>query len=216
MPDLQAFESSLRNVIGDLPDARPFVCSGSPFECEFAVVGFNPATGLTDGFWRFWDDSFGFRREDWFRAYMEERRAYARKEGKREPKGPTKTRTRIELLERAASPRKLLMTNLYAVPSESEKSLPRAYQTPRVLEFLLSTLPIKSILVFGNRAKDHLSEIASQRFEDWQPTQVKLLGSAISIVTTPHFRLNDKHGRKGWTNEHAEYWGRRLAKSLID
>jgi hypothetical protein len=44
--DLKEFDRQLRGLLGDEQGLRPFVCQGSPLECQVFIVGLNPATCL--------------------------------------------------------------------------------------------------------------------------------------------------------------------------
>jgi hypothetical protein len=42
--NLDEFDKTLWELMKkQSPDLRPFVCEGSPLECEILIVGFNPA-----------------------------------------------------------------------------------------------------------------------------------------------------------------------------
>ena len=51
---LDEFEKQLAGVIGRPTDLRPFVCEGSPLDCDVFIVGSNPATKMEGDWWRFW------------------------------------------------------------------------------------------------------------------------------------------------------------------
>ena len=51
---------------------RPFVCEGNPYDCKIFLVGLNPVTAI-DNYWGYWDDSYGFRKELWLKAYMQQK-----------------------------------------------------------------------------------------------------------------------------------------------
>ena len=62
---LDEFERQLADLLGRPSRARPFVCEGSPLDCEIFIVGFNPATEMGD-FWQFWRTGYGFDKNAWF------------------------------------------------------------------------------------------------------------------------------------------------------
>jgi hypothetical protein len=74
--DIQTFETRLLAIIGKPAAARPFVCDGSPLECEAIIVGANPATEMTADFWDFWCPGEGFQRARWFAQYKRERQEH--------------------------------------------------------------------------------------------------------------------------------------------
>ena len=67
---LAGFAKELRRIAP--PGSRPFVCDGSPLECEAFIVGERVATTGLD-FWRFWSDERGFDRSAFLEAYKAER-----------------------------------------------------------------------------------------------------------------------------------------------
>jgi hypothetical protein len=54
MSGLKSFEEGLKKHISR-SIMRPFVCDGSPLECEAFLVGFNPRTLMSKEFWKFWN-----------------------------------------------------------------------------------------------------------------------------------------------------------------
>ena len=67
--NLQEFDKRLREMTPK--DARPFLCEGSPLDCEVFLVGLNPRT--TTPFWLYWDVSYGCKKQEWRKAYLTER-----------------------------------------------------------------------------------------------------------------------------------------------
>jgi hypothetical protein len=88
---------------------RPFVCEGSPLDCQIFIVGFNPAT-TNVSFWDFWRLPYGFDKKAWLPMYESEREEQGKKR-------QSSTRKRIERIVEAAWPLKCLETNIHAVPS---------------------------------------------------------------------------------------------------
>jgi hypothetical protein len=101
----------------DDPEIRPFVCRGKPLASEIFIVGENPATKMEKSIWdsSFWnDDKFDYAA--WEKEYQEAR-------GRLNKDLMSPTRTRIVQIVKAASPRTVLETNVFAVPTDSEEDL---------------------------------------------------------------------------------------------
>jgi hypothetical protein len=100
MSDLNRFEEGLAALIGQpgqSTDLRPFVCDGSPLDCEVFIVGFNPATPMSLGFWEFWRRGRGFDKVSWLDAYIKDRQTRPLKPGKTRRNPISKQSTRLEL-----------------------------------------------------------------------------------------------------------------------
>ena len=66
--EITQFEAALAELVGRPSDLRPFVCDGSPLDCEIFIVGANAATAMGD-FWDFWHPGVGMDKAAWFEAY---------------------------------------------------------------------------------------------------------------------------------------------------
>lgn len=49
--DIGKFEADLRDLMGSPFHDRPFVCDGSPLDCQVFIVGINAASSMTEDFW---------------------------------------------------------------------------------------------------------------------------------------------------------------------
>ncbi len=107
MSELKAFDVKLREIAGDA--VRPFLCTGSPLECEVFLVGINPATDIP--LWAYWSNETGCDKKGWLEAYV-------RKHGGFRP-----TRKRIESVLNGLSPVKPLETNILQHRSRREAEL---------------------------------------------------------------------------------------------
>ena len=116
--NLQELEDYLRGVAPPKSALRPFVCSGSPMDCEVALIGYNPATGLTADFWDFWSSESGFDRVAWFETYKLERRVQPLKPGRTRRNPVSPTRKRIELFVQGLKPYRCVETNLFLDASD--------------------------------------------------------------------------------------------------
>lgn len=134
---------------------RPFVCEGSPLECEVALVGYNPATCLDADFHGFWDGHV-FDKQRWFEAYKKERRTKPLKPGKTRRNEVSPTRKRIHFFAAGVAPYKLLETNLYWDASEDRASHTVSVLS-RIEEMLRMLTKIRLIVCHDDQAFDLLS-----------------------------------------------------------
>ena len=149
---LDDFETDLERLIGRPTSLRPFVCDGSPLDCEAFIVGFNPATTMSRGFWDFWRRGYGFERQLWFDAYKEERASRPLAPGKTRRNPISNTRRVIEWIIEGASPVRFLETNVHSLPSDDIKSLAHEDRQTLPFDFLLDRLRPRAILAHGNDA----------------------------------------------------------------
>jgi len=153
--NLANFEKQLTDLVGRPTETRPFVCDGSPLECQVFLVGYNPATDMSVDFWDFWTDR-GFDRTLWYAEYLRERATRPLKPGKTKRQKVSATRRMIyKVIEGSGIP--VLETNLYAHPSVDKKSL--KHKDRRPFEFLLRVIPPKVIITFDGDAKRAIEEI---------------------------------------------------------
>lgn len=148
--NLQTFETHLRQLIGDPTPLRPFVCEGSPLECEIFLVGIEPATELKKEFWDFWKPGHGFDREAWLTTYLQERHAA----GKR-PVSPT--RRNMDQFLAGAEGAKVLETNVFAGPRPRYRKDGSEIRAP--FRFLLQAIQPKVIFVHGGPAKKEIAAL---------------------------------------------------------
>ncbi len=133
--ELQQFERELRTIIGDGVELRPFVCGGSPLECEILIVGLNAATELGHSFWEFWQPDVGFNRAAWLENYKAERESKLLAEGKIRRVVVSPTRRAIEEIIYAALPIKCLETNLYGGATARAQELLAEQRDTRIFDF---------------------------------------------------------------------------------
>lgn len=162
MKTLEGFEKKLENLIGKPTVLRPFVCDGSPLECDVFIVGLNPATGMKSGFWDFWRPGIGFDKRAWLDIYSQERMASLTSSGNKKA-STSNTRKRINwIMEEANSEGhciSFLETNIYAFPTKRKKDLKPEHKITDVFEFLVSEINPKIILVHGNDANEILTRL---------------------------------------------------------
>ena len=185
--NLQEFETQLRTHIGAPSALRPFVCEGSPLDCQVFIVGFNPATSLSADFWRFWVSNYGFDKKAWFDSYCEERRTRPLKPGKKRRNAVSNTRRVMDWILEAASPVRCLETNLYATPTEQAADLPLQQSFTAAFDFLVVAIKPRIIVTHGKEAGEYIR------------------GQQLSahVISVSHFS-------RGWSQESARQLGNKI------
>lgn len=189
---IEVFEKDLLDLIGKPTDFRPFVCDGSPLNCQAFIVGFNPATTISTDFWEFWHPSHGFDKNAWFEAYKEERQSRPLKPGKTRRNTISTTRRVIEWILETASPIRCLETNIYALPSEQAIGLTLQQRVTSTFDFLLEKIKPRVILVHGMDATKHIQSkklsahiiAVSHLSRGWSQASARNLGQQIKSVCT--------------------------------
>jgi hypothetical protein len=170
--DAAEFDRRLQSLCGDREEARPFLCNGFPFGCEIFLVGINPGTSTR--FWPHWSVENGCDKKAWLKSYLVDHGKY----------GPT--RTRIERLFEAASPARILETNVFHLPSKREGALVKSDQSTIVFDFLLRELSPRVIFVHGQSAVEHLERIVNIGLPRGQFTRAVYAGRDLSIFPGHH------------------------------
>jgi hypothetical protein len=180
---LRMFRDRLAALMGDSADGRPFVCDGDPYACRAFVIGINPASSVP--FWPFWDDEAGFDRARWHACYLARRAAEPLRPGRvrRLPISPT--RRTLGWIAEAASPVRILETNLYVEPTPEAAALATSRRHTRVLEFLLEEIRPQAVLLHGREVAEQFQEIFSCRVgTDFVETTIQ--GRSIRLAATRH------------------------------
>ena len=149
---LEEFERDLAALIGRPTNLRPFVCEGSPLDCEIFLVGFNPATTMEADFWRFWRPGYGYDKAAWFQRYLEERAAKPLKPGRILRQKVSAARRNMECFIEGAAGARVLETNIYGAASEDMKSLDLVSREIAPFRFLLDSIRPKVVVVHGKLA----------------------------------------------------------------
>lgn len=186
MSSLKNFYITLNKIVKGRP-IRPFVCSGNPLDTEILIVGFNPATG-TDDFWNYFDDEYGFHKDEWLISYKENRK----KSGKKNEL--SNSRRVMEWigfnLEQQNKNIKIMETNIYAYPTAKKSELSKDEKS-EVFDFLISMLKPKLILTHGVDAKNYIQE----------------LNLDVPVINEKHFAI-------GWSREKAKEVAEQIIKIL--
>lgn len=184
---LQEFTTALQALIGVPSVLRPFVCEGSPLECDAFIVGFNPATEMDVDFWSYWSEHTGFSKSRWFEDYKLERRNRPLKPGKTRRSEVSNTRRVIDWLSASALPVKCLETNIYSAPSAESSDLGAKDRVSDAFDFLLETVSPRVIVAHGKDAAEHLAGRAN----------------TVRILNVSHFS-------RGWSRERAADLGHEI------
>jgi hypothetical protein len=158
--NLDVFEARLIDLVGQPTSLRPFVCSGSPLACEAFVVGFNPATTMTQDFWQFWRHGAGFDKAAWLDAYKSERARQPLRAGRTRRMAVSNTRRVLEHVIGAAAPVFCLETNIYSLASTDKAGLANQDRDSDVFHFLLNAIQPKVIVAHGKDAVASLSRLS--------------------------------------------------------
>lgn len=153
---LRCFTQELVTLIGRPTDLRPFVCNGSPLDCEAFVVGFNPATEMATDFWEFWSEERGFNKRHWLEAYRSERQNRPLRPGRTRRNEISSTRRVLEWILEEAAPVKCLETNIYAKPSERLTDLQSDHRLTAPFDFLLGEISPRVIVAHGKDAGSYV------------------------------------------------------------
>ena len=188
--ELTQFEAALARVVSAPTTLRPFVCDGSPPDCESFIVGANAATVMGD-FWDFWHSGIGMDKATWFEAYKADRAQQPLRAGKTRRLALSPTRRNIDLVVEGASPFRCLETNVFSVASSTTALLKPADRTTAVFEFLLQTIKPRVVLAHGAEG----------------PDAVRGLDIPASVELVPHLS-------RGWSGERARQLGERLRMQL--
>lgn len=191
MQDINSFERDLADLIGKPSVLRPFVCDGSPLECEVFIVGFNPATASSADFWTFWRSGYGFEKAAWYENYLRERREQPIKVGKTRRNPVSHTRRVIDWILEEASPVKCLETNIHSLPTEQSTDLSATQRSTASLDFLLRTIMPRLIIAHGKPAIAHIGAHSTNS----------------RVITEDHFS-------RGWSQLRARDLGRRIAANF--
>jgi len=191
MSSLHKFRTALERTMTGQIDSRPFVCSGSPYECKIFIVGFNPATTTSEPFWTFWNDATGFDKERWFKHYKLERSRQPLKPGKTRRAAVSNTRKIIDYIVSEVRPAKVLETNVYGKPTSSERELSASRKTIDVFDFLLSEINPGTILLHGKEARDIFANkynchLKLGTFADIFSNPCTINENTVDIIALPH------------------------------
>jgi len=181
-------DDAMKGIINQTVSNRPFMCDGSPLNCDVLVIGYNPSTSTP--FTPFWTVTNGCDKEGWLKEYAKKNNINMKP-----------TRKRLEILSKniqsvGNGKHKLLEANLYPYGAPSKAKLPKGLHDTKWIKYLLDTLDYKAIIALGDDIGYFLNgyfEITLTR-DELCKTQKE--GKAISIYQT----FNHFAGRQGMTD----------------
>jgi len=190
---LDEFKRRLRSLIGSPSSQRPFICEGSPLECNVAIVGFNPATELNDDFWSHWRSGYGFDKGAWFEAYKLDRASRPLKPGKTRRPAVSNTRRVLNWISEAAAPAPVLETNVFSVASATKADLSLSVRESAPFRFLMEAVKPAVVVAHGIDAQ-----------------------AAVSQLHLTACILNVDHFSRGWSEVRARALGVRICGAVRD
>jgi len=171
---LAELDEKIRELTNEDENSRPFLCTGSPIECDVAIVGINPATATP--FWPYWSTSKGFDKGAWLKDYLE-------REGKVKP-----TRGRIEILCEEMKPLRCIELNLYSRHSARERDLSKESRNVDLFNFLLGAVRPRIIVIHGKTPAKHIGSLLGVEIEIETPVTANYLGMNLMIIRSKrHF-----------------------------
>lgn len=186
MQDIHTFEDELVALIGRPTFLRPFVCEGSPLDCEVFIVGFNPATESSVDFWHFWRPGVGFDKAAWYANYLEERMLRPPEPGKIRRNRVSNTRRVMEWIIEEVRPQKCLETNIHSVPTTTASGLTAACRSTDPFDYLVRRISPRLIIAHGDKAQEHMTKFGQAHVINvrhfsraWSKAQARDLGQQI-------------------------------------
>ncbi len=187
--DLRTFEARLLEMIGQPAALRPFVCDGSPLDCQALIVGANPATEMKADFWDFWQPGEGFQRARWFDQYKRERQE--RIENGEQIELVSRTRQMIEWILGHKPTCRILETNVFPAASRTISELPTAQRVSACMELILEALTPRAIVAHGRDAQeyfeDHFRARAHIEYQD-----IEVHSQSVRCLFTKHLRFRSR------------------------
>jgi len=186
------FKNLLKIKIGENSKDRPFVCDGYPLETELFIIGINPATTMSENFFKFWEND-KFDKKSWFEYY--------RKTRINEYYEISPTRRKIEtLINDDFKNYNCLETNIYSKASKSISDLNNQNKNTDLLLFLIEAIKPKALFLHGKNPEKFIRQIfkINKSFDDnaskvYIPAQiVEYKYGEIAICAISHLRLTKK------------------------
>lgn len=173
-------EAVLIDLLIEGVPARPFVCEGSPFNCDVVIMGINP--GSKTPFWDYWSTEGGFDRAGWV-AKFDDDVANLRKT----------TRPRIERLVRALTPRRVVELNAYPYVTANERELAPLLRDSQIFRLMLQVARPKLVFVFGKSPAAEICKLAAiPRVKQGVFTPCRYANCSFTL-------LYESHLSRGWS-----------------
>lgn len=197
---MAALETAIREIVQPEREreARPFLCSGSPYGCAVAIIGINPGTSIS--FWDHWSNTAGFCKENWLAKFNEDVRNQR-----------NQTRPRIEILLNELEPQfRVVELNLYPYPTRAERDLTDLDRDMRLFEYLLKELSPRFLFAFGRQpAKELAKYLRHTPFNRGEITPLDWRGRQIQVLVVTHLS-------RGWKKEDVRKLGERIRAALLN
>ncbi|UUZ73387.1 hypothetical protein LP415_09095 [Polaromonas sp. P1(28)-8] len=192
---LSVLESGIRERLRPDRAARPFLCSGSPYGCEVAIVGINPGTNTP--FWEHWSSETGFSKATWLAEYKADAR-----------NAKNQTRPRIEILVEELTPIRVIELNLYPYVTKTERELTATDRDANVFSYLLDEFSPGFLFAFGRKPAEALAQyLGIPAFERGQVSSVLWRGRRIQVLVESHLS-------RGWSYERVRELARCIRTGL--
>lgn len=175
---LPEFHEELPNINSD--DGRPFICNGSPLNCNVFIVGINPSTSTS--FSKHWHpNDGGFKREGWLETYQED-------------KSFSNTRERLNIFFdefKESDAIHLLETNLYNVASPRKDDLADHKKSTEVFNFLLKSIKPEAIIGHGKDTIRYLRHLSGHFYKkgEWHD-QVDIFDFSTNMYLRDHLSFH--------------------------
>lgn len=191
---LDDIDTTIRRLTGEHPEARPFLCEGSPIGSEVLLVGINPGTDTP--FWPYWRLPYGCHKEEWIQDYL-----------KRHPRFKS-TRARVERLFQSIAPVRCLETNVFCQYSPDESSLRAEARDTRVFDYLFKVLSPRVMFIHGASGIVHMEQVFKKSLPPGQFVTVTHNGREVDVITGPHLS-------RGWSYERVDALGRQIREQCV-
>lgn len=176
--DLNDIDTNIRHLTNEHPEARPFLCEGSPIGSEVFLVGINPGTDTS--FWPCWRPPYGCHKDEWLQDYRRNHSRYK------------PTRARIERLFESLAPVRCLETNVFCRYSPEEKSLCAEERDTSVFDYLFEVLRPRVMFIHGMSGISHMEQVFKTALPLGQFTTVIHNGCEVDVITGSHLS-------RGWS-----------------
>ena len=204
---LLEFENNLRERLKNYEKPRPLICEGNPLDCEIFIVRINAATEMNSYFWSFLSNEKGFKKSEWLKSYILERKLKPLKPNKTRRNKLSNTRQRIEWIIESIKPIKTLETNLFVKATPTADELKSEDRKSSVFEYILETIKPKILFIHGNEVIEYFEKLYGIKIKKGKVNTYEILGTKTNILAMNHLS-------RGWSKQKSIELGK-LLKSEI-
>lgn len=160
---------------------RPFVCTGSPLDCDIMMVGYNPSRdmGLSTFDERIWDDTTGFDREQFVEYY--DLAGYQRGESKWRRNHIFQQNLIDELPDYP-----VLETYLYSAINSRKSALSSEYRTTAIFDWLVKVVQPKLIVTQNSDVSRYFERVTDRVLRRNEFNMVIYQGQPCVILPISH------------------------------